>query len=280
MLLTPEQVDLLPSEDLRPLIKKLLAELESLRQRVADLEAENERLKQRLDKFTNSRNSSQPPSRDQKTNKAEKKRRKQGPPFGHQKFSRPLVDNPDRIIQVPVTECDHCLADLTGVRPEDFERRQITELPAAKPIVIETRQPRTTCPRCLTLNRAILPEGLEAERRFGPNLEATVVFYKQTQHLSYERLIETMRDLHRVNLSEGAVAQILERAGQKAAPVAETIKEQIIKDQVIKSDETSARVEGRNWRQWVFIGDSGVLPHDRSDAERFRDRDRDGRVAR
>ena len=41
MLLTPEQVDLLPSEELPPLIKTLLAEFESLRQRVADLEAEN-----------------------------------------------------------------------------------------------------------------------------------------------------------------------------------------------------------------------------------------------
>ena len=94
MLLTPEQVDLLPIEELRPLIKTLLAEFELLRQRVADLEAENERLRQRLDKSTNSRNSSQPPSRDQKTNKSEKKRRKPGPPFGRRKFSRLLVDNP------------------------------------------------------------------------------------------------------------------------------------------------------------------------------------------
>jgi len=259
MTLTTEQLDKLTREDLLELLKQLLplvAEVKQLRQRVEELEAENERLKNRS---TNSRNSSQPPSPDQKVNRPPKKKhKKNGPPFGHQKFSRPLVDNPDRVIQLPVTECEHCLADLTGVPPEDFERRQITELPQALPIVIETRQHRTTCPHCLTLNRAILPEGLQAERCFGPNLEATVVFYKQTQHLSYERIVETMRDIHGVNLSEGAVAQILERAGQKAAPVAETIKEQIIKDQVIKSDETSARVEGRNWRQWVFIGDSGV----------------------
>jgi cell shape-determining protein MreC len=71
MLLTPEQVDLLQSGEIRLLLKKLLAEFEALRQRVADLEAENERLKRRLDKSINSRNSSEPPSRDQKTNKAE-----------------------------------------------------------------------------------------------------------------------------------------------------------------------------------------------------------------
>ena len=240
------------------MLKTLLAEFATLRQRVADLEAENERLKQRLDKSTNSRNSSQPPSRDQKTNKVEKKRRKHGPPFGHQKFSRPLVDKPDRVIQVPVTECEHCLADLSGVAPEDFERRQITELPAANPLVIETRQHQTTCPHCLTLNRGVLPEGLEAERHFGPNLEATVIFYKQTQHLSIERIVETMRDLHGVRLSEGAVASIIERAGKKAEPVAKAIKEQVIAGQVMRSDETSARVRAKNWWQWVFISENGV----------------------
>lgn len=258
MLLTPEQVDLLPIEELRPLLKTLLAEFESLRQRVADLEAENERLRQQLTGSTNSRNSSQPPSRDQKSNQPEKKRRQHGPPFGHQKFSRPLLDNPDRVIQVPVTECEECHADLTGVAPEDFERRQITELPEANPIVIETRQHRTTCPHCLTLNRASLPEGLEAERYFGPNLEATVIFYKQTQHLSYERIVETMRALHGVSLSEGAIASILQRAGEKAQPVAEAIKEQVIAGEVLRSDETSARVKARNWWQWVFISEHGV----------------------
>src|SRR5215207_6231397 len=178
MLLTPEQVDLLPSEELRPWLKELLVEFESLRQRVANLEAENERLKQQLTGSTNSRNSSQPPSRDRKTDQPEKKSRRHGPPFGHQKYSRPLLDHPDRVIQVPVTECEQCLTDLKNVPPEDFTRRQITELPEVKPLVIETRQHRTTCPRCLTLNCGGLPQGLEAERCFGPNLEATVLFYK------------------------------------------------------------------------------------------------------
>ena len=73
MLLTPQQVDLLPSEELRPLLKALLAEFELLRQRVANLEAENELLKQQLTGSTNSRNSSQPPSRDQKSNQAQDK---------------------------------------------------------------------------------------------------------------------------------------------------------------------------------------------------------------
>lgn len=249
------QLDQLPHAELVSLVKLLVAQVEQLQQ-------ENLQLREELEKFrrppATSRNSSQPPSRDQKTNQPEKKRRKHGPPFGHQKYSRSLLDNPDQVIQVPVTQCEQCLANLENIQPEDFERRQIVELPQVKPVVIETRQHRTTCPHCLTLNRALLPEGLEAQRCFGPNLEATVIFYKQTQHLSYERTARTMRDLHGVVLSEGAIASILQRAGEKAQPVAEAIKEQVISGEVIRSDETSARVKGRNWWQWVFISEQGV----------------------
>lgn len=168
------------------------------------------------------------------------------------------MDNPDRVIQVPVTECEQCHSDLSRVAPEDFERRQITELPEARPLVIETRQHQVTCPHCLTLNHAPLPEGLEAERYFGPILEATVVFYKQTQHLSVERIVETLRALHGLTISEGTVVAILRRAGEKAAPLAASIKEQVIAGEVMRSDETSARVRARNWWQWVFISENGV----------------------
>lgn len=255
MPVTPEQLDLLTREDLLALLKALLAEVDSLRQRVAELEVENERLKRQS---PNSDNSSQPPSRDQKANRPEKKRRKHGPPFGHAKYSRPLVEAPDRVITAPVTRCRQCQADLSGLAPDQVKRRQITELPSAKPVVIETQQHCLTCPHCQTFNQGGLAEGLEAERYFGPRLEATVVFYKQTQHLSYERIVETMRELHGVTLSEGAIVSILERAGEQAAPAAEVIKQQVIRGQVIRSDETSARVEARNWWQWVFISEHGT----------------------
>ncbi len=45
---------------------------------------------------------------------------------------------------------------------------------------------------------------------------------------------------------------ILERAGNAAQPDAEIIGEQVRQSAVIGSDETSARVNGRNWWEWVF----------------------------
>lgn len=259
MISTTEQFDQLTRDELLALVKELIpiARLvPQLQQRITELEAEVEQLKA---KSTNSRNSSQPPSRDQKSNQpGDKPKKKHGPPFGHQRSVRELLDHPDQTLSLKVEQCAQCQHDLSGVAPERIIRRQVTELPPLNPLVIETQQHEVICPDCQTLNRASLPEGLEAERHFGPRLEATVVFYKQTQHLSYERIVETMRDLHGVSLSEGAIAAILERAGERAKPCAEVIKEAVIGGEIIRSDETSARVKGRNWWQWVFVGQSGI----------------------
>ena len=253
---TVEQLDQLPREDLLLLVKHLLLVVEQQQTRIAELEAEIAKLRQPP---TTSSNSSQPPSRDQKANKPKKKkRRRHGPPIGHPKHSRPLVDNPDQVIVASVAQCEGCHANLKGIEPDEVIRRQMTEIPPVKPIVIETRQHKKTCPRCQQINHGALPTGLEPERSFGPNLEATVIYYKQPQHLSYERIVETMRHLHGVSLSEGAVAAILKRGGQNAQPVAEQIKQQVITSQVVKSDETSARVQGRTWWHWAFLGQAGV----------------------
>jgi transposase len=137
----------------------------------------------------------------------------------------------------------------------------VTELPQVRPLIIETQQAEVRCPLCQQLNRGELPTGLEAERYFGPRLEAMVVYLKQEQHLSYQRIVETLRELCGVTLSEGAVAAILQRAGEQAAPLAAEIKQSVITSPVVKSDETSARVSGRNHWHWVFIGTEAVYHH-------------------
>lgn len=245
--------------------EELLALVIRQQEIIARLEVEVAALKAELEKFrrppATSRNSSRPPSADQKANSDLPKKKRKKKRRGHVRQTRPLVDNPDQIIPAPVSECRTCQADLTKVEPGRVIRRQVTEIPPVKPFIIETQQHEVSCPHCQQLNRGELPAGLEADRFFGPNLAARVVYYKQTQHLSYERIVATMRDLYGVSLSEGGIAAILRRAGECARPVAEQIKERVIADQVIKSDETSARVKGRNWWHWVFVGLSGVYHH-------------------
>ena len=94
------QLDQLSDADLIALVKVLIAENAALRTEVNSLRAEVEKLRQPP---PTSRNSSQPPSRDQKSELPPRQPKKFGPPFGHQRQRRLLVDHPDQIITAPVT---------------------------------------------------------------------------------------------------------------------------------------------------------------------------------
>jgi transposase len=238
------------TEQLHELSKAELIELlNQLLDRVAHLEAEIERLQRPP---TNSQNSSQPPARDQKANLAPPRRRKRrGARPGHAKLERPLVEQPDRLIVARVERCA-CGTDLRQVEPLAVTRRQVTELPVVKPLVIETQQYAVQCPGCGQVQRGALPQGLEAGRSFGPRLEATVAYLQQQQHLSYERTRQTLAELFGIKLSEGGQACIMRRAGVAAQAEAEQLRQEIQRSQVVGSDETSARVSGRNWWEWVF----------------------------
>ena len=98
---------------------------------------------------TNSSNSSQPPSRDQKLNRPkERKRHRHGPPVGHVKYERKFVAEPDHIVEVKPQVCEHCQTDLTEESGQLVDVNQITELPEAKAEVIEVRQYAAECPCC------------------------------------------------------------------------------------------------------------------------------------
>ena len=156
----------LTREDLIELILQQAEEIRRLQEEMAALKKPT----------TTSRNSSQPPSRDWKSNRAARKRNKRrGAKPGHAKAERPLVDKPDQVIEVHVALCTKCGTDLSAVAPKRTMRRQVTELPEIKPVVIETRQDEVVCPCCQQLQRGQLPEGLEATRQFGPRLEGLVI---------------------------------------------------------------------------------------------------------
>jgi len=242
------------------LIALVLAQSEQLARLQADYEALLAKLEKLQKPPTTSRNSSQPPSRDQKPNKpANRPKRKHGPPPGHRKYERGFVAEPDQLVPVRVTTCPGCQTDLQAVPGVLVEVTQITELPEPKAQVIEVRQYAVTCPGCGENHLAEPPAGLELKRSFGARLETTVVYYRQEQHMSYERTQAAMLNLHGVQLSQGGIDRMMQRAGQAAEPVVEAIQAAVQQSQVVNSDETGARVDGQRWWHWVFCTVSAVL---------------------
>jgi uncharacterized small protein (DUF1192 family) len=92
---------------------------EELIQLILTLQDEIEALRLKFEKNqkppTSSKNSSQPPSRDQKGNlPISRRRRRHGPPFGHEKHVRKFVAQPDHIIELRTKSCCKCHTDLSN----------------------------------------------------------------------------------------------------------------------------------------------------------------------
>jgi transposase len=255
--MTQDDFARLSREELIELILAEHAQLEALR---ADYEALKLKLEKGKKPPTNSSNSSQPPSRDKKVSlPSDRRRRKHGPPAGHPKHERKFVANPDHIVTVKAEACLSCDADLRCAEGVLRDVNQITELPPAKAEVIEVRQYEVTCPECGRSQIGEPPLGLEMDRAFGARLEATVEYYRQEQHISYERTERTLRDLHGVEISQGGIDKIMQRAGNKANREVEPIQERVRQSAVVHSDETGSRVDAQNWWEWVFCTLAGVL---------------------
>src|SRR4030066_675998 len=180
--------------ELEALSKEELIEL------ILTLQVEIEALKLKFEKNqkppTSSKNSSQPPSRDQKGNlTASRRRRRHGPPLGHAKHVRKFVAQPDQTIELRANSCCKCHTDLSDEASQLVDVNQITELPHSPAQVIEVRQYAVTCPQCGASQVEEPPAGMEMSRRFGSRLEATVVYYRQEQNMSYARTQKALCDL-------------------------------------------------------------------------------------
>ncbi len=237
---------------------------EELIELILEKQAEIEALRLKLEKGkkppTNSSNSSQPPSRDHKRSlPSDRIKRKHGSPAGHPKHERKFVAQPDCIVEVKAKSCLKCHSDLSLVEGVLRDVNQITEIPPSQAEVIEVRQYEVICPECGRVQVGEPPLGLEMDRVFGARLEANVVYFRQEQHISYERTQQVLRDLYRVEISQGGIDKIMQRAGEKAAQEIEPIQEQVRQSAVIHSDETGSRVDAQNWWEWVFCTLTAVL---------------------
>jgi transposase len=248
--MTRQDLAQLSNEELIDLVLEKQAEIEALRMKI----------EKNKKPPTNSGNSSQPPSQDQKSNlPAKRKRHKHGPPQGHVKYERKFVAQADHVVEVKPEVCQQCQTDVSQEKMVLLDVNQVTELPVAKAEVIEVRQYASECPCCGADQVAEPPAGLDMQRAFGARLEATVVYYRQEQHMSYVRTQAALRNLHGVEISEGGIDRIMQRIGGKALEAVKPIQQAIVESAVIHSDETSSRVDGNTWWQWVFGSASAVL---------------------
>lgn len=252
---TPPDLSTLSHAEKDALILALLAELASAHEKIAALEA---RVGELTQPPKTPDNSSKPPSQGQKQNRpprgSEHSSRKGRPGVG-----RALHPNPDRVIDARLSVCPNCEAAFpeTSQTPQQVYER--IELPPIKPDVTQIRLFGGRCACCGERATAEAPPGLEQGSPFGQSIAAMVVYLHYAHAISMERLTTLMEELFGLSISEGAISNILARAREPLLAANAAIEQVVRASPVVCSDETSVRVKGRTWWEWVFVTAVAVL---------------------
>jgi transposase len=201
-------------------------------------------------------NSSKPPSQGQKQNRPEDAAR---PRKGRPGVGRMLHPNPDRTIDARLAACPKCEAAFpeTSQTPQQVYER--IELPPVRPDVTQVRLFGGRCACCGERVTAEAPPGLEQGSPFGQSIAAMVVYLHYAHAIGMERLAALMDELFGLSISEGAISNILARARGPLVDAAATIEAVVVASPVVCSDETSVRVKGKTWWEWVFVTAIAVL---------------------
>src|SRR5438132_1949223 len=242
----------LSKEGLIALALAQTAQIEELTRRIADLEAKLGGPPKTPD------NSSLPPSQGRKPNRAE--RRAANKRKGRPGVFRALAPNPDRIVASVAERCPHCDHALTLADQSGFHAYDQIELPPIRPVITRMHRHRGVCPGCRRGFSAPPPAGMPPGSPFGPGLVALILHLHVTQAIGFERLVRLLDEVFGIRISEGAIANMLARAGTPLTAADETTAAEVRSSKVVASDEPSARVEGKNWWQWVLLSSTAVHP--------------------
>ena len=243
-------LDGLNNEEKDALIRGLWQELQTLR-------AEVEKLQQKRVKKT-SRNSSLPPAQGFKPNQNRSESATTAS-VRHRDGGRPLTPHPHQVVVAQAQSCPHCQTPVTAADQQLTGCYERIELPRVEPIITRVERYGGTCPHCQQCYESPVPVGLEPGSPFGPRIASLVTYLRYSHAVSYQRLRHLLAELYGLTLSEGAIANLLRRThAQLSAPIAQ-IQQRVRQSRLVCSDETGARVEGKNQWEWVFQNDQVCL---------------------
>lgn len=223
------------------LLRKALEENAKLQAKIEKLEAQINR---------NSRNSSKPPSTDQKGNTGSGERMSRESREGKARVPYP-AEKIDKHIQCTRENCPHCDSKDIKLISQSCETLQQAELPEVKAVITEYKLLKYSCKTCGKNSVASLPNGVPLSA-FGPKLMGLLATLTGIMHVAKREAIQLIKDLYDVDLGVGSMPNIEERVSQALDPIYNRIRNFVIESRFCKYfDETSWRDRGKRHFVWI-----------------------------
>ena len=237
-------------------IQRLETIIEKQAIRIDELEEHGKLLESHLNQ--NSRNSNKPPSTDffvkEKTNPKSrriKSDKKTGGQEGHPGTTLDMVINPDQEIEHSLHWCEECGCSLENMEVENYEIRQVFDIPPISLIVTEHKSQIKTCPHCGKLNKAVFPESVKYPVQYGPNILASVIYCKNYQFIPYERISEFFYDIMGIKICSATIIRAERVCFRNLEDFENVIREKLKASPVIHCDETGMKINKEGY--WLHV---------------------------
>lgn len=168
----------------------------------------------------------------------------------HARKSRCKPTHVDDTITVDQKECNVCGTELSV--PTDSYSRIVEDILPAKAIITQYIIVRRYCKRCKKQVSGQIHTALPNER-FGIRLMVLIISLK-TLGLSYGKISNLLQMLFSLNLTESTINHAVSKTAQAFGKKYTEMIAELKKELNIHGDETSWRVNGKNYWLWAFVG--------------------------
>jgi transposase len=128
-----------------------------------------------------------------------------------------------------------------------------------RPVVTRVERYAGHCPCCGGVTLAPVPEGMEEGSPFSINILTLAIYLRYTHAISYRRLTQLFLHLYALQISEGALDAMFQRAKPCFDNEFVAILARLRRSRIVCSDETSVRINGKTHWNWVFQNDQVVI---------------------
>lgn len=205
----------------------------------------------------NSKNSSKPPSLDQKPNTPDSDTKEKKAKSGTSRNVLP-PERVDQHVKCTLENCTHCGSKNLSLR-NAVEAFQQIELPEIRAIVTEYILEKYQCNDCQKRCSAKLPEGVPFSA-FGLNMMSLVATLTGRFLMPKRDAIQLIKDLYDIDIGLGSVPNIEERVAKALHPICERIQCFILENKFCSHfDETGWRDCGKRHFAWIACNKEASL---------------------
>lgn len=182
--------------------------------------------------------------------------KKTGGQPGHKGSTLQMCSNPDQIKKLMPAFCNCCGNDLSEVEGTLNSRRQVIDLPVIKPVVVEYQEYKKKC-SCGHFQKGGYPTHLTNHVQYGSTITSMISYLSVYQYVPFKRMVTMFDQVFNLSMSQGTIANILQRMGEKSQPLYDTIQTAIAQGDVVGGDETGVKVNGD--KNWAWVWQNGFL---------------------